>query len=73
MLVAAPSVGVVLGPWGPESQRAMEPTALEPEGEKPILRVPEPEAPENSLLEGAAPQHKYLQLAQLAGPWLEGE
>ena len=47
--------------------------ALEPEGEKPVLRVLEPEAPQNALLEGAAPQHKYLQLAQLVGPRLEGE
>ena len=51
----------------------MEPTTLEPEGEKPVLRVPEPEAFQNALLEGAARQQKYLQLAQLVGPWLEGE
>ena len=55
MLAAAPSIRVVLGHGPLESQRAVEPTALEPEGEKPILRVPEPEAPQNDLLEGAAP------------------
>ena len=31
----------------------MEPTALEPEGEKLVLRVTELEAPQNALLEGA--------------------
>ena len=48
----------------------MERTTLEPEGEKPILRVPEPEAPQNAQQEGAAPQQKYL---HLAGPQLKGE
>ena len=43
---------------------------MELEGEKPVLRVPEPKAPQNAPLEGAAPQQKYL---QLAGPRLEGE
>ena len=43
---------------------------LEPEGEKPGLRVPKPEVPQNAPLEGAAPQQEYL---QLAGPRLEGE
>ena len=48
----------------------MDLTTLDTEGEKPVLRVPEPEAPQNALLEGATPQQKYL---QLAGPRLEGE
>ena len=48
----------------------MEPTELDPKGEKPVLRVLEFEAPQNASLEGAVPQQKYL---QLAGPWLEGE
>ena len=48
----------------------MELTTLEPEGEKSVLRVPEPEAPQNAPLEGAAPQQEYL---QLAGPRLQGE
>ena len=43
---------------------------LEPEGEKPVLRVAEPEARQNALVEVAAPWKKYL---QLAGPRLEGE
>ena len=51
----------------------MESTALDPEEEKPVLRMSVPEAPQNALVEGAAPQQKYLQLAQLAGPRLEGE
>ena len=41
----------------------MEPTALEPKGEKLIVRVPEHEAPQNALMEGAAPQQEYMQLA----------
>ena len=48
----------------------MELTVLEPEGKKPGLRVPEPEAPQNAPLEGPAPQQEY---PQLAGPRLEGE
>ena len=44
--------------------------ALELEGEKPVLRVPQPEAPQNAPLEGAPPQEKYL---QMASPLLEGE
>ena len=43
---------------------------LDPEGEKPELRVPEPEAPQNAPLEGDAPQQEYL---QSAGPRLEEE
>ena len=48
----------------------MELTVLDPEGEKPGLRVPEPEAPKNAPLEGVAPQQEYL---QLDGPRLKGE
>ena len=48
----------------------MELAALELEGEKPGLRVPEPEAPQYAPLEGAAPQQEYL---QLASPRLEEE
>ena len=43
---------------------------LESKGEKPGLRVSEPEVPQNAPLEGAAPEQEYL---QLAGPRLEGE
>ena len=48
----------------------MELTAPEPDGEKQVLRVPKPEAPQNAPPEGDAPQQEYL---QLGGPRLEGE
>ena len=70
VLAAAPSGGAVLGHGALKRQRAVELMALEPKGEKPVLRVPEPKAPQNAPLEGAAPQQKYI---QLAGPRLEGE
>ena len=70
VLAAAPSGGAVLGHGGLKRQRAVELMVLEPEGEKPGLRVPEPEAPQNAPLEEAAPQQEYL---QLVGPRLEGE
>ena len=63
MLAVTPFIGVVLGYGALKSQRAVEPMELDPEGEKPILRVPEPEAPQKALLEGAAPQKKYRHLA----------
>ena len=43
---------------------------LNSKGEKPGLRVPEPEALQNAPLEGAAPQQEY---PQLADPRLEWE
>ena len=73
MLVAAPSVGVVLGPWGPKKSEGSGADGTEARGGEASTEVLELEAPQNALLEGVAPQQKYLQLAQLPVPWLEGE
>ena len=70
VLITAPSVEVVLGHRALKRQRVVELVALEPVGEKPRLRMPEPKAPQYAPLEGVAHQQEYR---QLASPQLEGE
>ena len=63
VLAATSYVKVVLEAEGLKRQRATELLVLEPEGEMPVLRVLEPEAPQYAPLKGAAPQLEYRQPA----------
>ena len=74
VLAAAPFVGAALGAGALKRQRATELTVFDSEGEMPVLRVSEPEAPQYAPLEGAAPQQEYRQLAgPRLGPEVEGD
>ena len=74
VLVAAPSVGVVLGAGGPEKTKGKGAGGTGAGGGDSGTKVPKPEAPQYAPLAGATPQHEYrLPAGPLLGPKAEGE